>query len=84
MHVQLTSIGVALITHVVHLRNKNSNIQGRSSNVVKSDFPYDKELFLKERICSLWEQILSLKSSRFEKGYNWRESLLDRSGYTID
>ena len=84
MHVQLTSIGVALITHVTHVSNKKSNIQGRSSNVVKSDFPYHKELFLKERIRSLSGQILSFTSSRFEKGYNWRESLLDRSGYTID
>ena len=28
-----------------------------------SDFPYHKELLLKERICSLWEQIL--KGSKF-------------------
>ena len=34
------------------VRNKNSNIQERSPNVV-SDFPYHKELLLKERICSL-------------------------------
>ena len=44
----------------------------------KSDFPNHKELLLKERIRSLWEQILSFKrSSHFEKGRNWRESLLD-------
>ena len=37
----------------------------------KSDFPYHKELLLKERIHSLWEQILSYKrSSYFEKGSN--------------
>ena len=29
----------------------------------KSDFPYYKELFIKERIRSLWEQILSFKRS---------------------
>ena len=49
----------------------NSNIQGWSPNVGKSDFPYNKELLLKERIRSLWEQILSFKtSSHFEKGHN--------------
>ena len=33
---------------------------------------------MKERICSLWEQILSFKrSSHVEKGRNCRESLLD-------
>ena len=31
------------------MRNKNSYILGRSPNVV-SDFPYQKELLLKERI----------------------------------
>ena len=42
-----------------------------------SDYKYHKELLLKERICSLWEQILSFKrSSHFEKGCNWREPLL--------
>ena len=57
--------------------NKNSNTQGSSTNVV-SDFPYLKELLLKERICTLWEQILSFKrNSHFEKGRNCRESLLD-------
>ena len=59
-------------------------------------FPYLMYLFLKEVIRSLWEQILSFKkSSYFEKGGDWRESLLDpvvslwcaylfcRSGYAI-
>ena len=47
---------------VTHIHNKNSNIQGISPN---------KELHLKERIRSLWEQILSFKrSSNFEKGIN--------------
>ena len=41
------------------MRNKNSNIQGRSANVVKVTFSYFKELLIKERIRSLWEQILS-------------------------
>ena len=40
---------------VTHVR-KNSNNQGRSPNVV-----YHKELLLKERIRSIWEQVLSLK-----------------------
>ena len=40
----------------------------------KSDFPYHKELLLKERFYSLWEQILSFN---FEKGRNDREPLLD-------
>ena len=43
-----------------------------------SDFLYRKELLVKERIHYLWEKILSFKrSSHFEKGRNWRESLLD-------
>ena len=37
----------------------------------KSDLSYHKELLLKERIHSLWEQILSFKrSSHFEKDRN--------------
>ena len=61
----------------MHVCNKNSNIQRRSP-IVESDFPYHKELLLKERIRSLWEQILYFKrSSHFEKGHNWREPLLD-------
>ena len=65
-----TVIGVASITQVMHVRNKNSNIQGRSPYVV-SYFPYHKKLLLKARICSLWEQILSFKrSSHFEKERN--------------
>ena len=32
------SIGVAPITHSTHMRNKNSNIQGRSPNVEKVIF----------------------------------------------
>ena len=51
-----------------HVRNKNSNIQGRSPYV---DFPCHKELRLKERIRSLWEQIQSFKRiSHYEKGRN--------------
>ena len=70
-------VGIAPITQYTHMRNKNSNTQGSSPNVV-SDVPYLKELLLEERICSLWEQILSFKrSSYFEKGHNCRESLLD-------
>ena len=46
--------------------------------MVKCDFPYHKGLLLKERICSLCEQILSFKrSSHFEMGHNWKASLLD-------
>ena len=64
---------------VKHVHNKNSNIQGRSPiKCVSSDFPYYKELLIKERIRTLLEQILSLKrSSHFEEGpYRW-ESRLD-------
>ena len=44
----------------------------------KSDFLYHKNLLLKERIRSLWEQILFFKrNSHFEKGRNYRESLVD-------
>ena len=45
---------------VTDVRNKNSNIQGRSPNVI-----YHKELLLKEIIRSLWE-----RSSHFEKGHS--------------
>ena len=63
---------------VTYLRNKNSNIQGSSPNVVIVFFSYYEELLIKERIRSLWEQILSFKrSSHFEKGRNCKESLLD-------
>ena len=45
---------------------------------VTSDSPYLKKLLLKERIRSLWEQILSFKRSfHFGKERNCRESLLD-------
>ena len=47
--------GVAPVTQVTHVRNENSNIQGRSLYVI-NDFPYYKELLIKERNCSLWEQ----------------------------
>ena len=58
------NIGVVPIMHLRTCVIKNSNIQGMSPNVV-----YYKELLLKERIRSLWEQILSFKrSSHFEKG----------------
>ena len=64
---------VAPIMQYTHMHNKNSNTQGS-----KRDFPNHKELLLKERIHSLWEQILSFKrSSHFEKGRNCREFLLD-------
>ena len=37
----------------------------------KSDFPYHKELLLKERDRYVWEQIISFKRiSHFEKGRN--------------
>ena len=47
---------------ITHLHNENST---HSSEVtyVASDFPYHKELLLKERIRSLWELILSLTLS---------------------
>ena len=65
--------GVDPITQYTHVRNKNSNTQGG-----KSDFLYLKELLLKEKIRTLLGQILSLKRSyHFEKGRNYRESLLD-------
>ena len=64
-------IGVAPIMQVKHVPYKNSNIQGRSLNVIKVIFSYYKELLIKERICSQREQILSFKrSSHFEKGCN--------------
>ena len=63
----LANIVVAPITQYTHVRNNISNTQG-SSPVI-----YLKELLLKERIRSLWEQILSFKrSSHFEKERNCR------------
>ena len=46
------------------MRNKKSNQGGHCD---KSDFPYYKELLIKERIRSLWEQILSFKRSSILK-----------------
>ena len=40
----LISIGLAPITQYTHLHNKNSNIQGSSTDVVKVIFHYHKEL----------------------------------------
>ena len=56
---------------VTHVRNKTSRILGRSPNVVKVSFRTIRNCSLKERIRSLWEQILSFKrSSHFEKAHN--------------
>ena len=66
----MLAIGVAIMMQLTYVHNKNSNIQERSPNLA-SDFPYHKDLLLKERICTLWEQILSFKrSSHFEKGHD--------------
>ena len=63
-------IGVAHITQVTHVRTKIVTFKG-GHLCDKKDFPYHKELLLKERIRSLWEQILSFKrSSHLEKGRN--------------
>ena len=40
------SIGIAPIVQVTHMRNKNSDIQGRSFNVLNCDFPYYRELLI--------------------------------------
>ena len=68
------SIGVAPITQLTHLRNKNSNIQGRSPDVVKKRFSMpsgnNEELLLNERIRSPWEQILSFKRSSYFIGFS--------------
>ena len=55
---------------VTHVRNKKVTFKGDHS-MCKSDLSYRKELLLKERIRSLWEQILFFKkSSHFEEGRN--------------
>ena len=46
---------------VRHMPNKNSNIQGRSPNVVKSDFPYHKELLLKEKFAPSGSKFFPLR-----------------------
>ena len=59
-----------------HVRNKIVTLKGTYCG--KSEFPYLKELHLKEKNRFLWEQILSFKgSTHFEKGRYCRESLLD-------
>ena len=47
----LNCIGVAPITQVTHVRNKNSDFQGRSLNVIKVVFHT-----IEERNRSLWLQ----------------------------
>ena len=44
----------------MHVRNRNSNIQGG-----KGDFQYHKELLLKEIIRSVWEQEFAPFGSKF-------------------
>ena len=62
---------------ITHGRNKIVTFKGGHPMWLKW-FLYHRELLLKERICSLWEQSLSLKrKSHFEEGCNWRVSLLD-------
>ena len=74
----ILTIGVAPITQYMRVCSKKGNTQGSVTLCGKSDFPYLKELPLKESIHSLWEQIHSFKrSSHFEKGLCCRESLLD-------
>ena len=53
-HSMTLAIGVAPIMHLRTCVIKKAKLQGRSPNVV-----YQKELLLKGRICSLWEQNLS-------------------------
>ena len=53
-------IGVTPIMQVTHVRNKNSNVQGRSLTVIKVIF-HTKEMLINERIRYLWKQILSFK-----------------------
>ena len=51
----------------MHLRKKIVTFKGG-----KSDCPHHKELLLKERVRSLWEQIIAFKrSSHFERGRNY-------------
>ena len=62
MYLATRVICVASITQVTHVRNKTSNIQGRLLNVIKVI-----SHTVKERIRSLWEQILSFKRSSYLK-----------------
>ena len=60
------------------MRNKNSNIKWRSLDVLKVIFPIHKELLIKEKIRSLWEQIISFKrSSHLRRDVAVEKSLLD-------
>ena len=65
---------------VTNVRNKNSNVQGRS----KSDFPYHKDLLLKgKNSLHLGAKFSFKRSSHFVKGRNWRESLIDHSSLPL-
>ena len=70
-------IGVAPLAQVTHVRNKSSNIQGRSLKI--SDFLYYKELLIKERIRSLsGSEFFPLREVPIsKKERNCRESLSD-------
>ena len=73
----IVCIGVAPITQLRTCVIKIEPFKG-GHPMCQSDSSYHKELLLKERIRSLWEQILTFKrSSHFEKGRHGRESLLD-------
>ena len=63
----ISDIGIAPITQLRMCVIKIVSFKG-GHLMWKSDFPYHKELLLKERIHSISEQILSLKRSfHFEK-----------------
>ena len=58
------------ITQATHVSYKNSNIKGRSLNLINMIFHTIRNCSQSERIRSLWERILPFKRrSQFEKGY---------------
>ena len=65
------------VVAVTHERNKNNNTHGKSPNVVKNDFPYYKELFLKEKIIPTRSKYFPLREVPLGNGRNLRESLYD-------
>ena len=69
---------------VTHMRNENCTHSMEITYCDNIEFPYHKELLLKERISSLWEQILSFKkSSYFEKGTQLTRIYARSSSFTL-
>ena len=61
----MSFIGVALITQITHVRNMRMRNINNNVTYIKYFASLPLGLLLKERICFLWEKILSFKSSPY-------------------